>query len=828
MPLAGVTHVRPKPFAYVLSTFHLLIWLALAACGGGEPSAGAPDGSARGPRASIDELQLLKHTPQACQQPSDCPSGSHCDEGAGRCAWSCFADSDCGDDAKACDLRGQCVGKTAAQITTGLRTSSVSSQLAANHPTCQATPLQQKLDALAELSTNPSTCFEDLDCPCGAYCSNDGTCRFDCTFDAPAQGPFCSPGDVCSPEGRCVLPSGSDDPSRIVELEAATEIIRGNTATDAVIVPVDLRVRAKISSHLSTAVNATVGVNVVSRTGGPTAVSPRVRCTIGAPLTASCQLPAGWVFGADLDPLRSSPRSIWVELPQTAIADEWSITVRSEWAEAPVVLSVIAQPVVTPPRPTGHFTGTIAWPQPGGDPLVIPIEADVTDNRVALFEPSRILFPHGHAILSKAAADTTSYTWLRSDHATQGPQGAAAFLDIDTWVFDGAKESISSSMRLTLGNGPAPAQLTLSLDRDRDTTHAACSAGSSCGAGKYCNTEIGLCLPGTRSETAIQLDGFTASSLLFSAQRDQWAPAVSGLRVNHIAVLSGNDVLGMERAMCFLQPNQAAPGHISSSNANIGSANPAGEALCLVPGNAAELPQQVFPYANRTTAVTVNGAGAETFNLLDTCLEELAVAPSTPYTAANLLQPKQCVSLARFMLAMGAPTPTATNYPQTARRRLENQLTRQWVSLHALIARGARSGGRVRRGYRRHSGPADAPAPRPGGRRPREGLAPPHEEQAHRRGEPAGGAAARLPHPRPPGRSLDPEPVSRRQRPRHREQPPALSVERPHRIAQPRVPTDPERPVDDLPHRDRRGAAVAPLQPGGVARRLRHTPAPTT
>ncbi|HRC56262.1 MAG TPA: hypothetical protein PKU97_10085, partial [Kofleriaceae bacterium] len=86
--------------------------------------------------------------------------------------------------------------------------------------------------------------------------------------------------------------------------------------------------------------------------------------------------------------------------------------------------------------------------------------------------------------------------------------------------------------------------------------------------------------------------------------------------------------------------------------------------------------QDVFPYLDRTTATVVDPFGAETFNLLDTCLADLAVAPSGPTTPANLLPQKQCVSVARYLLANTAYTQTSVLQP--AARQVQNQLTRQW------------------------------------------------------------------------------------------------------------------------------------------------------
>lgn len=704
--MAGTPALLPLLRRWLFTSLPVLVLLALVACGGGgDAGTGRAAGAGAAPelaRASIDELQLLAHTPRACAAEADCPGGSHCDAAAGRCAWSCYADSDCGD-VRTCDLRGRCVApaappRTSPASTSGLRTSSVSAQLSAEHATCQALPLQEKLDVLEGLDENPAACFDDLDCPCGAYCANDATCRYDCVFDSATTAPFCAPGDVCSPDGRCVLPSGGDDPSVIADLEVTPDLIQGNTAAAAVIVPVDVRIRARLPGHIAqAAANVTVRLEVAEHAGGPTALLPRVRCAAGEPFAATCQLAPGWTFGADPDAQRSSPRQISIEIPQGTTPDDWSVVVRSEWSDTPVSVTVLARPVVAPPAETGHFTGTLSWAQPAGDPLVLPVEAEVTANRVMLIEPSRLLLPSGQAVLSKAAADLTYYAWLQSDHAFSGPQQALAVLDVDSWTFTPATQRITSNLRLTLGNGPAPAQLSLALDYAGPTTNATCTAAT-CGAGKYCNTEIGLCMPGTRSYSTIQADGTVApSTLLFAAARAEWTAATNGLRA-FTDLFGGDDVIGMERAMCFKGPVQSTAGFLSSSNANPlpidDAVNPALETGCSAPGSPpghTSAAQSVFPFANRTTAVTVNGANSETFNLLDTCLEELAVVPpqAPPFTLEGLMQPRQCVSVARYMLATSAPTSTTTNYPQVARRRLQNQLTRQWVTLHAMIARGA-------------------------------------------------------------------------------------------------------------------------------------------
>lgn len=653
----------------------LLAWLGCSGARGEPPS---PD---RAPR-DIDELQRLRHDPRACAADADCPTGSHCGAASARCEWACFADSDCGDPKRACDDAGRCIAAPApvtastgtSAAATSAATSVATAALAANTASCTALPLAERQAALDDLESNPLTCFDDANCPCGAYCANDATCRFDCRFDAPANQPFCSPGQECSPEGRCLMTSHADDPLLTADLDLASTVITADTAAAAVVVPVEVRLRAKQLALVAATQNATVGFTV--STGEAAGPAARVRCIAGAPWAASCELGAGWTFGADPDPQRSGPRTVWIELPQSATANEWTVTARSEWADGPSTIAVRAAPVVEPPHDTGHFTGTLTWPQPGASPLVLPVTAEVTATRVALRDPSRLLVPSGLAVLGKAASETTTVPWLTSDHPSAAPQVAQALLDLEGLAFVPAEQRLTATVRLTLGNGPAPLALALDLRYGGPTTAPACASG--CAADRPCNAEIGLCLAGEPAGTAIVADGVVPSAALASALRESWAPALAGLRQAAPAALGGEDVLGMERAMCFGAPAQTAPGFLGGSNST-----PSLDTKC-----ADGTSQDVFPFLDRTSGVTLDGAGAELFNLHDTCLSELAAPTGPPYTAANLLPQRQCVSVARYLLAATAPQPTGGS-TQLARRQLQNQLSRQWATLHAMVARSA-------------------------------------------------------------------------------------------------------------------------------------------
>ncbi|MEZ4359065.1 MAG: hypothetical protein R3B48_02720 [Kofleriaceae bacterium] len=640
----------------------MLLALVLASCGEPEEPERSP---LRRGKPNIDELQILKHDPRACDANADCPAGSHCDLEAQRCDWVCFSDSDCGD-ARRCDELGQCV-----QPERGAHLSTVSSQLATTASACQAVPIADRIAALDALELDPMVCFDDADCPCGAYCSNDATCRFDCYADSPLTPPFCQAGQQCSPEGRCIAADHSNDPEILADLQLAPSVVRADTALGAAVVPVEVRVRAKLATHVTRAREVTVRLGFDPAL--PTDWQPRVRCAAAGPFSPSCELGPGWTYPGGADPLLSAPRTVWVELPQWTQDASAALIARSEWADAPVSTRVLAQPVIEPPHDTGHFTGELSWPQPGGPPLTLAVEADVTASRLVLYEPSRVLLPEGHLVLSTREADTTWFAWLRSDDPARG--ALQPLLDVQSWTFDPAHERFTSTLRLDVGNGPAPTSLELRLDYASAATAPSCTAG--CGAGTYCNAETATCLPGSYAPGGIIADGsYTPVSLLHSAQRAAWTSATTALR-GYQYLFRGDDIIGMERAVCFASPSQSTAGWLGSTNAN-----PSLDAQCTGSVN-----QQVFPFADATHAVLHDDAGNDTFSLLDACLADLQVTPSSPYTPANLLQTRPCVSLARFMLATTTPSPTTSNYPQIARARLQNQLTREWVMLHAMIAR---------------------------------------------------------------------------------------------------------------------------------------------
>ena len=177
----------------------------LVACSGTEVSetgpGSDPDGSAGAAvscRKDIGVLQTLKREPVACSKGKACPSGSHC--GADNtCAWECYADSDCGEGSCSCD--GVCRTAT-------LRSSN-------NDAACQDIPVEERRTALLELNAEQKDCIDDLKCPCGSYCDNNGTCHVECIAGTTDANYVCSTGKTCDDLGRCVSETAPPDTSKV-------------------------------------------------------------------------------------------------------------------------------------------------------------------------------------------------------------------------------------------------------------------------------------------------------------------------------------------------------------------------------------------------------------------------------------------------------------------------------------------------------------------------------------------------------------------------------------------------------------------------------------
>lgn len=563
-------------------------------------------------------------------------------------------------------------------------------------PGCQAVPIAERHAALLAMhadTDHPISCTDDSNCPCGAYCSGtDGVCEVSCftqPLDAdPANDLGCDASQACTPLGRCATAANTPPPPRLaLSLVTSPVSVAANTSTGAVVIPVTVSVDANSLDFLQPEHPAIVKYHFVGIDDPRIPVSPtnpvepnppKVKCTSGAAFTTSCEIDGGWAFNPQSGSLHSAPRTIWVQLPQTTENRVWTLEARSDWAQVPATTRVETQPTPATPTDPGHYTGTATWDNVGSaqadQKLKLAIQAIVTPTRIALFEPTRALLSDGHVVLSRDPSQSTLTGWLAS-----GSHRYDVRFDLGTPSYDANLGQLTASLTVTDGNG-VPTVISLALLRDGDSTAASCAAG--CATGTYCEPAMNVCLPGSAPAPGagiVSRASATPSGDLASAELEAWrAPlvAVQSGSPTQLGAAGALDRVKFDAAYCFVSPGQAQPAQFAVTSA---LQTPSFDLGCHTPGGA-DYAQPTFAYANVQKEVSTDAQTGQTVELLDSCLADLAVQPTGPVTAANLLANKPCASLGRFFLAMLA---TSSDLPITPVRM---NMFRQWLGVNAFVA----------------------------------------------------------------------------------------------------------------------------------------------
>jgi hypothetical protein len=652
----------------------------------------ASEAEQRGTRSgwrNVEELQRLSHTPRACEADPDCPVGSHCDDATGACAWACIADSECGA-GRRCDLYGMCVAASAGTVTTSA---------ADNTPACQLVPATERRSALLALFEAAQDgefipCDGDEACPCGSYCSDDAVCAVECITDTPPAELRCDAGLSCTPLGRCAPVASDPGPPLQLTIALSEVVTRANTATAPVVVPLTVTVAATSFAVLAPTNPAVVKLTIAEtrahqqgRVDRPPALAPRVKCAAADPLSSECVINGGWTFNVASGQLRSQPKTIWVEIPQTTTAQRWLLEARSEWAADPARDVIQAVPVIIPATDPGRYKGTLLIDNDGAaNPanafVELPVEALVTATHIALFEPTRAVLPDGHAVLSRDAAKATMLGWLSAGTARYD-----VALKVEETEYDPTTGHLGVAVSLATGTGVGATTMGLTLHWTGSAPAPTCP----CQAGFYCNAAMAVCLPGSGPPSGagiVPAASAIPSSMLPSATLAAWTPPLATVAASAPTLLSGAGTTGIERAYCFQSINQPSPAQFG-----IGPLpQPVSADLSCKQGGAAPLAyaQPTFGFADLDREYVPGTGGGAAFDLFEACLAQLGAQPSGSATAANLLGARSCVSLGRFFLAINANTISGVGRPLTdSGQRLVSQLLRQWLGVNAYVASSA-------------------------------------------------------------------------------------------------------------------------------------------
>jgi hypothetical protein len=322
-----------------------------------------------------------------------------------------------------------------------------------------------------------------------------------------------------------------------------------------------------------------------------------------------------------------------------------------------------------PATDPGHYAGTMTWTNDGGvavnGQLSVPIEAFVTAGHVAVYEPSRILLPDGHAVMSRDTSKVTMLGWLGSGTTRYDVALAVAVESYDpaTGHLAGTGSYQSGSLRQTA--------ITLSLQRTNDPEAPTCPASGSCAMGNYCDGAMNRCLPGSGPMSGagiVSAAGATPSTTLASSLVTAWN--------GPLAALSGNSLLSgstprqqFERPYCFQTASQAGPAAFARGGALL---TPSDDLACNVGG--VDVPQVTFGLMNSQQEVGRDGNGA-TFNRLNDCVADLDVQPTSSVPGSS-----KCASVPRFLLALRPGQSDDVGY------RMKTHLLRQWLGVNAYVA----------------------------------------------------------------------------------------------------------------------------------------------
>ena len=365
-----------------------------------------------------------------------------------------------------------------------------------------------------------------------------------------------------------------------------------------------------------------------------------MRCTPTAEFTDSCTLDKAWTFDSVAGSLKSHPRTVTVELPQSATKLKWSLITRSRLADAATSVALLAQPGSSAPATQPGFYRGTAKVGTGVDAMVVPVDLYVTTNDVAVYEPTRFLFPEGSMVYRLGSSDTY-FPWFAADVAN-GTDFKVRLRPTSS-QFTAASKRFVSTFTLGLLNG----DIAVEIDAvQQGALPAAC--GAACAAGSYCQTDMNVCLPDAAPVRTVAAQSPTVPGVIDSTRLTAWEQVLTPSIVNNVR-LSGRDVASVERAMCYRSEAQQGPGRFGDT-----TTAPSRELTC-----SDGLPPAAFELLNQTKSLTVQ-QNVETFNLLDRCLEDLAAPPS-----AALATPKVCASLPRFFAAI-RPGATMTARPVVA------------------------------------------------------------------------------------------------------------------------------------------------------------------
>jgi hypothetical protein len=537
----------------------------------------------------------------------------------------------------------------------------------------------RNVPVLRALDNEP--CATDANCPCGSFCDPvEHICEFNCMVPPANQAESCAPGAQCDDTGQCVTPGAtpvSDGPV----LAVSPPVLEVAPAAGP---PQQLSAQLSVYSNDPAAV-AAAQVAVVR-----VVASDDIEVSCNATVFGrECQL-TDWTFAWD-GTRNFAARPFWARTTAGNTDSHGHVTLAVDSTETELVVPASS---AAPSLLEGAYTGVATSSEFAEG---VPVDVRVRGDFVVVRDPSRIIAPDGALLLDLLTSSSEVPTmrrmvWLRSPTGGATRTMVGEYWTFGAVSFNAATGAWTSWFALTLPgpeDGPTSDLWTLRLQRTANHT-AECSAAADCGAGHVCPATLQVCVPSAvwtppTGAVANQLED--ARSLAWWNAIDDLLGTSDTTPAGSAFATSGADMI--EALMCSKTNTEAAAGRIGVQQLKqSGQPSRSGDLAC-VEGTGAGTSNLVPGAVGLVTHADRNGTAVSSA-LLDTCLADLARAPTSSFAANFGVNVGQCVNLARFapalrLLATGElGKHTRANDPRT--RGLFVRLLQQWSQLHGFLA----------------------------------------------------------------------------------------------------------------------------------------------
>lgn len=527
------------------------------------------------------------------------------------------------------------------------------------------------------------SCSDDTTCPCGSYCDlASGQCRLDCLtgVNSGNLGLACNGTLTCDTRGRCssLAPGGGTEiPAQEVVLASEPPSLDVTPDAAGSIPQLQLTIRLT-TKNVAVGTSAPRSVRVVPPEG------MQVACAATGSLSSSPCTITGWSFVLQ-NGIYTASRVVRVGILATSQEDLYALELATDDQAHHLVVEVYRRARQQQP---GRYRGLLTLGT--GDPQVtLPIEATVTNNQIAIYDPSRVMAPTGTVLmpLNVPAEQTTSFLGGREQGSLYKKAQAFFGFHPSSLAFDPVTGRLTGDFGVRLATSPDRTETwSFTLHRTADLVTA-----TPCALGEVFDPALAACIPGEPWDS-----GPASPPQISHANATKWLNAMAPRIGDLLIGATGVEPLA-EHLLCFDPNNVPLDGHGNpAASGFLNTTLPvSGDLACsgAIPHNWWGV--GLIGYKDRGPVAPA----LTQVDMLTQCLQQLAEAPPAvvlPGNGGPAIGNNSCVSPARFFPSLFAVAGTAPyrldglaggSAADGRSRLLFLRLLSQWTQLTGFIAR---------------------------------------------------------------------------------------------------------------------------------------------